>query len=167
MLSIAIIIAFAMTLVFMVAFRRFAQRIELVDKPGGRKSHVGAIPLIGGAAMYGGLLCGLLLLPGDVVAAPMLLLAAGLLVIVGVLDDKRALPWWVRITIQILAVLIMVYAGDLMLHDIGDPFGTGTVYLGWAAVYITVLVCLTVINGFNMVDGADGLAGLLALITLT
>ncbi len=167
MLSIAIIIAFTMTLVFMVAFRRFARRIELVDKPGGRKSHVGAIPLVGGAAMYGGLLCGLLLLPGEMVTTPLLLLAAGLLVIIGVLDDKRALPWWIRIGVQILVVLIMVFGGGLMLHDIGDPFGTGTVYLGRAAVLITVLVCLTVINAFNMVDGADGLAGSLALITLT
>ena len=167
MLSIAIIIAFTMTLVFMVAFRSFANRIELVDKPGGRKSHVGAIPLIGGAAMYGGLLCGLLLLPGDVTAAPMLLLAAGLLVIVGVLDDRRTLPRSLRIGVQILAVLIMVYGGGLMLHDIGDPFGTGTVHLGGAAVFFTVLVCLTLINAFNMVDGTDGLAGSLALITLT
>lgn len=167
MLMIAIIIAFTMTLVFMVAFRRFAKRIELVDQPGGRKSHIGAIPLVGGAAMYGGLLCGLLLLPGDVKATPMLPLAAGLLVIVGVLDDKHALPRLLRIAVQILAVLIMVYGGGLMLHDIGDPFGTGTVYLGGAAVFFTVLVCLTLINAFNMVDGTDGLAGTLALITLT
>ena len=167
MLSIAIIIAFAMTLVFMVAFRSFAQRIELVDKPGGRKSHVGAIPLIGGAAMYGGLLCGLLLLPGDVMAMANLLLAAGLLVIVGVLDDKRALRWWIRIAAEVLAVLIMVYGGGLMLYDIGNPFGTGPVYLGGAAVFFTVLVCLTGINALNMVDGADGLAGSLALIALT
>ena len=127
MLSIAIIIAFAMTLVFMVAFRKFAQRIELVDKPGGRKSHVGAIPLTGGAAMYGGLLCGLLLLPGGVIATPILPLAAGLLVIVGVLDDRRTLPWWIRIAAQVLAVLIMVYGGGLMLT------GCSSVLLLWVS----------------------------------
>ena len=167
MLLISIIIAFTMTLVFMVMLRKFARRIELVDEPGGRKFHDGAVPLVGGAAMYGGLLSGLLLLPGDVMTTANLLLAAGLLVAVGVLDDKHTLPWSLRIGVQILAVLIMVYGGGLMLYDIGDPFGFGTIHLGVAALFITLLVCLTVINAFNLVDGADGLAGSLALITLT
>ncbi len=167
MLLISSIISFTMTLVFMVTLRKFARRIELVDKPGGRKSHDGAVPLVGGAAMYGGLLFGLLLLPGDVMATANLLLAGGFLVAVGVLDDKRALPWPLRVGVQTLAVLIMVYGGGLMLYDIGDPFGFGTIQLGVTALFFTLLVCLTVINAFNMVDGADGLAGSLALITLT
>ena len=167
MLLISIIIAFTMTLVFMVMFRKFARRIELIDEPGGRKFHDGAVPLVGGAAMYGGLLFGLLLLPGDVMATAYLLLAAGLLVAVGVVDDKHALPWPLRIGVQTLAVLIMVYGGGLILYDIGDPFGFGTIHLGVAALFITLLVCLTVINAFNLVDGTDGLAGSLALITIT
>lgn len=106
--------------------------------------------------MFIGMFTGLIgiLGPGDVLGS--VFVAAVLLVGVGVLDDRLALP----------AVLIMVYGADLSLGEIGDPFGTGLISMGSATLIFTMLVSLTMINAYNMVDGMDGLAGSLALIAL-
>ena len=161
-----IIVAFTVTLVFMAALRPLAKGLTLVDRPGGRKSHIGEVPIVGGVAMFLGLLFGFSLLPESVLSGPFLPLASGLLVAIGVLDDKYALPTSVRLITQISAVLIMVFGGGLVLHDLGSPFGFGSLNLGAASLIFTLLITVTIINAFNMVDGVDGLAGSLALISL-
>ena len=67
---------------------------------------------------------------------------------------------------QLAAVLIMFHGSGVPLADIGDPFGFGVIEMGPFTLIFTVLVSLTVINAYNFVDGADGLAGSLALIAL-
>lgn len=160
------IVAFAVTVAFMFALRPFAQSIGLVDKPGGRKLHVGDIPIIGGIAMFVGVFAGLALLPVPNVLAVSLLMASYLLVVIGLLDDKFALTASVRMTIQIAAILIMFYGGGFRLDDIGNPFGSGIISLGPFTLIMTTVVSLTVINAYNLIDGADGLAGSLAGIAL-
>ena len=49
-------VAFAVTVAFMFALRPVAHSIGLVDRPGGRKSHVGIVPIVGGIAMFVGVL---------------------------------------------------------------------------------------------------------------
>ncbi len=162
----AVIVAFSVTTAFMFALRPLAHSAGLVDRPGGRKFHVGEVPIIGGVAMFAGIFAGLSLIPGSISLVVPLLLASFLLVVIGVLDDKFALSASVRIAIQIAAVLIMYYGSGFRLTDIGDPFGTGVIGLGPFSLIFTTVVSLTVINAYNLIDGADGLAGSLALVAL-
>ena len=162
----ATIVAFAVTTVFMFALRPMANSLDLIDRPGGRKSHVGEVPIIGGMAMFAGMFAGLILvqMPGNIIAS--LLVASMLLLVIGVLDDILALPAAVRMATQIAVVLIMVYGAGLPLYEIGDPFGFGTISMGPFTLIFTGLVTLTMINAYNLIDGADGLAGTLALIVM-
>lgn len=159
-------VAFLVTVAFMFALRPLAQRIHLVDRPGGRKAHDGEVPIIGGIAMFFGVFAGLLLIKGATLLVVTLLLASFLLVVIGVLDDKYALTASVRVAIQISAVFIMFYGSGFQLADIGDPFGTGIISMGPFTLIFTTIVSLTVINAYNLIDGADGLAGSLALVAL-
>jgi len=162
----AIIIAFMVTVAFMFALRPFAESVGLIDRPGGRKSHVGNVPIIGGLAMFVGMFAGLALLPlGDNLLIT-LLLASAFLVAIGVLDDKFSLSPAVRIAIQVVAVLFMYYGSGFRMEDIGDPFGFGIISLGPLSLAMTAVVSLTVINAYNLIDGADGLAGSLAVVAL-
>lgn len=161
-----IAIALVVTIVFMSALRPLAQAVGLVDRPGGRKSHVGDVPIIGGIAMFLGVFAGLALIKVSPLLIVTLLLASFLLVVIGVLDDKYSLTAGVRIAVQVAAVLIMFYGSGFQIADIGDPLGIGIVHMGPFTLIFTVLVSLTVINAYNFVDGADGLAGSLALIAL-
>ncbi len=159
-------IALVVTIVFLIALRPLAKSVGLVDRPGGRKDHIGDVPIIGGIAMFIGVFAGLALMQGATVLIATLLLASFLLVVIGVLDDKYALSAGVRIAIQVAVVLIMFYGSGFGLTDIGDPFGMGIVSLGPFALIFTTIVSLTVINAYNLIDGADGLAGSLALVAL-
>ena len=162
----AIVVALLVTISFMLALRPVALSIGLVDKPGGRKLHTGNIPIIGGLAMFVGLSIGILLLGLELNLFLYVLAASFLLVVVGVIDDCVALPPAARMSTQVAVVLIMVYGAHLQLVDMGDPFGTGVITTGNFMLVFTMLVTITMINAYNLIDGVDGLAGSLAIVAL-
>jgi UDP-GlcNAc:undecaprenyl-phosphate/decaprenyl-phosphate GlcNAc-1-phosphate transferase len=96
-----------------------------------------------------------------------LLSPAALLVIVGVIDDRYNIGASARLLVQICAALVMMVGGGLYLRDIGAPFGSGLLGLGFLAIPASLVITLTVINAFNFVDGIDGLAASMALIALS
>jgi UDP-GlcNAc:undecaprenyl-phosphate GlcNAc-1-phosphate transferase len=150
----------------MIALRPIASETGLLDRPGGRKMHLGNIPVIGGIAMFFGAVSGISILGESVYSFSNLLVASLLLVTVGAVDDRYHLPSHIRIVAQIAAVLLMVFGADIALRQIGDPVGIGEIGLGPVSLIFTCCVSLTVINAYNLIDGIDGLAGTLALIAL-
>lgn len=154
------------TMILMLALRPLAFSIDLVDKPGGRKRHVGDVPVVGGIAMFGGLIVGWALMPAGYPHLVDLGIAAGLLVTIGLLDDRLELPTVLRFGAQVAAVLIMVYGANIRLETLGNPLGFGDIRLGIFSLAVTLLVAVSTINAFNMVDGVDGLAGTMGLIAL-
>lgn len=159
-------VSLVVTLVTMSAMRPAALKMGLVDRPGGRKTHEVDVPTTGGLAMFIGMALGFLVVPALDSHFLYLLVAGGLLVAIGLLDDMFQISTSVRTLAQLSAVGIMTFGGGALLHDIGDPVWMGTINLGPAALIGTAIVTLTVINAFNFVDGIDGLAGCLALIAL-
>ena len=57
------VVALSITTAFMLALRPLAISIGLIDSPGGRKSHTGDVPVIGGMAMFIGMVVGIALVP--------------------------------------------------------------------------------------------------------
>lgn len=154
------------TILFMFALRPFARSVGLIDKPGGRKMHVGDIPVIGGLAMFAGFLVGSLYAYQSFPDYPYLAAGLAVLVFVGVLDDRFDLPAPVRFIGQTCAALLMVGGANLVAGNIGHVFFGGLVELGWFSELFTITIVLTAINAFNMFDGSDGVAGIQALIGL-
>src|SRR5205823_13517801 len=119
--------------------------LRIEAKPGCREQLIGEIPLVGGVAMFIGSLVATVS-----AVRPMgrwsWLVPAALLVIVGVIDDRYNVGVSARLTAQICAALIMMIGGGLYLRDVGDPFGTGRLWLGIFAIPVSVLVALSVIN---------------------
>src|SRR5262245_29305640 len=144
------------TILFMFALRPLARGLGLIDRPGGRKMHIGEVPVIGGLAMAGGLVVGTLYSYSAISGFPFFLTALGVLVFIGALDDRYDLPASVRFLAQICAALLMVAGADISARDIGEVFFTGFVELGWFSVPFTIAIVLTAINAFNMFDGSDG-----------
>lgn len=154
------------TVLFMFALRPVARGLELIDRPGGRKMHLGEIPVIGGLAMAAGLLIAGIYGSASLQGYPFFLSSVLLLVTIGGLDDRYDLPPSVRFLAQICASLLMVAGAGVAVEDIGTIFFGGLVELGWFSVPFTVLIVLTAINAFNMFDGSDGVAGGQALVSL-
>jgi UDP-GlcNAc:undecaprenyl-phosphate/decaprenyl-phosphate GlcNAc-1-phosphate transferase len=162
----AALIAFLVTAVFILALRPFAFTIGLVDRPGGRKGHKGIVPVIGGIGMYFGLLATLPLLGESILGQGPFLVAAGILVAVGALDDRFDIPPSVRLIAQATAALIVCLGSGLVAENLGNLLFFGDIHLGAFALPFTVLVIISVINAFNMMDGLDGLAGGIGLAGL-
>jgi UDP-GlcNAc:undecaprenyl-phosphate GlcNAc-1-phosphate transferase len=165
-LSASTALAFAVTVVLTLTLRPVALYLHLTDTPSDRKRHHGEIPLVGGIAMFIGILVAAMAAV-QTTGRWTLLVPAALLVIVGVIDDRFNVGASARLVAQICVALVMMIGGGLYLRDIGDPFGTGLLGLGFLAIPVSVLITLTVINAFNFVDGIDGLAASMALITLS
>lgn len=139
--------------------RRPAQRWGLVDQPGGRKQHAGAIPLIGGIAMAIGYILTMLATSQFAFGQQNLLIGLAMLVALGVVDDFRELSAKRKLVWQLSAAAVIVAPGGDYLFHLGDLLGLGRLELGWFALPFTMFAIVGLINAVNMSDGIDGLAG--------
>jgi UDP-GlcNAc:undecaprenyl-phosphate GlcNAc-1-phosphate transferase len=161
-----LIIAAVVTYLLTPLVRRGAIAINAQHAPRARDVHTQPTPLLGGVAMYGGLVAGLLVadrltyLQGAFPSSRLidgLLLAGGLLVVVGVVDDRWGLGAISKLAAQIAAGGIVVWSGAY-LPWIPWP-GSETVLLEPDLSYtVTILIIVATINAVNFIDGLDGLA---------
>ena len=164
---LSLLIAFWGTYFATKFLKHMAIHYELVDKPGDRKTHRGNIPLVGGISVYIGFLLSLTVIPqGSTLPLHYFFTATGILVVVGMLDDKYNLRVRVRMFCELVAASTMMFAANEQIGCLGNLFALGDICLGWIAVPFTYLAILGAINAFNMVDGIDGLIGGLALNTV-
>ncbi len=157
-------IGFIVTLLAVLALRPLAKTIDLVDRPGGRKKHDGDVPLVGGLAMFLGLVAGVGFMDTSSAAATSLVGVSAILVAIGLLDDRFELSRWMRLGVHLMAAIALIAGTGALVRQLGNPFGIGEVTLHGPGVTIfTVLLITAAINAFNMLDGMDGLAGVTAL----
>jgi UDP-GlcNAc:undecaprenyl-phosphate/decaprenyl-phosphate GlcNAc-1-phosphate transferase len=159
--------SFAVCVLAILALRPLAIAVDLIDRPGGRKTHHGNVPIVGGLAMFMGLVLGIGLLPGEGSTAGLYLAACAILVTVGLVDDRFGLSPWARLPGQIAAAVVLIAGCGARVTTLGDPFGTGLVNLsGYASFGFTLIIVVAAVNAFNILDGLDGLAGSVALTSL-
>jgi UDP-GlcNAc:undecaprenyl-phosphate GlcNAc-1-phosphate transferase len=160
----AIGITFIFTVLTILVLKKWANKIRLVDMPGGRKQHALPTPIVGGIAMFIGLYAGLVYLPTVFLPYRSFMVIGMFILIVGILDDLHDISARIRLALQLVAVSFMIFWGHVCLEQLGGLFSEATFYLGYMAVPITLFGAATLINAVNMLDGIDGLAGSLSLI---
>jgi UDP-GlcNAc:undecaprenyl-phosphate/decaprenyl-phosphate GlcNAc-1-phosphate transferase len=153
------------TAIAVVALERLAPGLGLVDHPGGRKDHDAPVPVVGGIALVV-VLIGAVFVADRPPVPPYFLAAAGILVVVSILDDWGDLHHLPRFVAQGVAVLVMVWGAGVQLTSVGDLLGWRPIGLWVLAVPVTVFAVVGVINAVNMIDGMDGLAGSTSLVAL-
>ncbi len=148
---------FAISLGFTPISRQIAMRLGVVDKPDeARKTHKDNKPMMGGLAIYVALTLSVFIFspPQHIQELIAIISGAGLLVLVGLIDDRYQLSWRIRLAIQFLAAGILVFTG-IQIHLFGIPLIDIPITLIW-------VVALT--NATNFLDNMDGLtAGLSAI----
>jgi UDP-GlcNAc:undecaprenyl-phosphate GlcNAc-1-phosphate transferase len=162
---LACLVAACTTTVAIAVLRRFAMPLGLVDHPSERKHHVGSVPLVGGLAIFIGVLAGALCYGQFHAFGYVLLGTSGVLVVLGALDDRFDLSVRVRLLAQAITILVVIASTGVYIHTLGHIFGY-ELELGWLGIPLTVVAVIGLLNAFNMMDGIDGLAGSLALISI-
>src|ERR1700688_4983006 len=114
----ASLLAFTTALVaslgLIVPVRQLALRVGIVDHPGPRKVHLQRIPLLGGVAIYCGVLLGIVVSSGSQAITQTLGILAGatLVILVGTLDDRGLLHHQIKLFVGMpVAALILLASG--------------------------------------------------------
>ena len=166
--------AAAVTYLTVPLARALALRWGALAEVRDRDVHDTPTPRLGGLAMLAGLIAGLLLaskLPqmssvftGEARVPLALLGGVGIIVALGLVDDRWGLAAPTKLAGQVLAASVMALQG---ISIIWLPFGGTLVLDPVTSVLLTVLVVLVCINAINMVDGLDGLAaGIVAVAAM-
>ncbi len=159
--------------------RRFAVRTGARARPRARDVHVAPMPYMGGLAMYAGVVAGMALAHQLPVLRsafqysldPLgVLVGGGVIVLIGALDDRFDLDAWTKLAGQVtcagLLVLFGVQWNLIWLPWGGDgEFGTVLQLDQNQGGLIVVLLVVTMVNAMNFVDGLDGLAAGIGLIS--
>lgn len=159
--------AFFLAAVWMLVLAPFARRYGVVDKPDARKQHRGEVPLIGGLAIFTSVLTLLPLFTPLTQDLLWYLGASGLLVLFGVIDDRFNLGVSVRVAVEVIAGLMMIFGADLWVGHLGNLLGFRDLYMPlWLAAPFTIIAVFGITNAWNMIDGMDGLAGTVTLMAM-
>jgi UDP-GlcNAc:undecaprenyl-phosphate GlcNAc-1-phosphate transferase len=152
--------------------RVIAKKVGFVSIPGDRSVHQRTTPYGGGSAMFAGLCIAMAagaLIPSlralfvDTDEPVGVIIAALVIVIVGMVDDSRNMSAPAKIAGQVLAASVLYFAGVTM-YWFKVPFG-GVLVLGASVLpLITSLWVIALTNAINLIDGLDGLAaGIVAI----
>jgi UDP-GlcNAc:undecaprenyl-phosphate GlcNAc-1-phosphate transferase len=154
------VVTFLMSLVMW----RVGVKYKLYPKIRERDVHTTPTPRLGGIAMFCGVLAAMLLASRipffhlvfanekQIIAV---LLAATLIVVIGVLDDFFDLDWSTKLIGQVLAAGLLAWLGGLQIDSL--PIGGVTVGSTWASLALTLFTVVAVMNMLNFIDGLDGL----------
>src|ERR1700674_5720455 len=164
---LAFLIASSASLLLTVPVRALAIGVGMVDLPGPRKVHLKPIPLLGGLAIYGGVMLAILIVFDGAARAQVVGIVSGatLVTVVGFLDDRGWLHHQVKLFAGMpLAAVILLISGihaqvfSLVVHG----------SLGyWLDAALTVVWVVGITASFSILDHMDGLcAGVAAMASV-
>lgn len=156
---------FLFSLAFIFFARKAAKKVGLVDRPNYRKRHQGLIPLVGGISVYAGICFTFVITNYYLPHATLYLVCAGVLVLIGALDDRFDISVKIRAVVQAAIAIVMMVVGKLYLLSLGYIIGPMELVVGPFGYVLTLFAVWAAINAFNMVDGIDGLLGGLSCVT--
>jgi UDP-GlcNAc:undecaprenyl-phosphate/decaprenyl-phosphate GlcNAc-1-phosphate transferase len=167
LVAVGMFIAYIVTFLLMPFIIRVARINKLYDKPDERKTHTYPVSSLGGVGMIAGLSISILLVSDFRIgnsAFQYYLASFFIIFMLGVIDDLFILHPLKKLAGQLLVALIITTKSNLLITNLQ---GLGGFYeLNTAASYIlTFFAILLIINSFNLIDGVDGLAGSLGLLS--
>jgi len=155
-------LSFALSFCLTPLSSRIAKKFNIVDNPSARKIHLEATPLLGGIAVFTGFLISIIVNGIYSLELKAILIASTVLFLIGVADDLKGIPAWVRLMVQIISTVVVMSCG-IVLQVIPKSMG----FFSLAGnIMLTVIWIIGITNAMNFFDGMDGLAaGLSAIIS--
>lgn len=157
-LIIPFFVAFIATLWIHPKILKIAIMKNLVDNPDARKLQRRPTPVMGGLAVFFGLLVGMCSSQLITTNYMFIYLAAmSIMLYTGTIDDILDLSPKLRFAIEIAVVALLMAVTS---HSVNNFFGLWGVYeiSTWLAVPLTVVAAVGIINAINLIDGVNGLS---------
>lgn len=150
--------------------RRLAFVLGAVDNPNARRVNKKPMPTIGGLGIFVTFNIGTFVLlreqfPTHEIFS--ILLASSVIVLTGLIDDILELKPRQKMFGIFIASLIIYFLAGIRMNVLKVPFIAHEVNLGWWSFPITIFWILALTNAVNLIDGLDGLADGVSMISLT
>lgn len=137
----------------------------LVDLPDYRKLQEKAVPVLGGIAVFFGLLVGMMLfmalrpspIPSDTLTLAPVLISASIMLYTGCIDDIVGLSPITRLVLETSAILGLILGTGTCIDNFHGLWGIGSLPMP-VVIPLTILTGVGIINAYNMVDGVNGLS---------
>ena len=138
---------------------KWAIRYNVVDNPNYRKLQREPVPVLGGVAVFFGLVVGLCVASPFMDIKPLLpvVMAMSVMLCVGVMDDISGLSPWLRFFVEIVVTKLLVFLADMSLNNFQGLWGIYGVPV-WLSIPLTIVAVVGIINAINLIDGVDGLS---------
>src|SRR5262249_25867229 len=164
---LAFLIAATGSLLLTVPVRALAIRVGMVDLPGPRKVHLKPIPLLGGLAMYGGVMLAILVVFDGVARAQVLGIVTGatLVAVVGFLDDRGWLHHQIKLFVAMPLAAGILLASGIHAQVFSLLFSGRAGY--WLDAALTIVWVVGIPPSFSILDHMAGLcAGVAAMASV-
>ena len=156
-----LILCFISMISVWIAFRpilRIALNKNITDAPGVRKLQKIPIPVLGGAAVFFGIIVGIGFFK-TMVAYPAIfptIVVMTAMLYIGMVDDILSIKPWKRILLEIAGALLILYGNRVCIADFQGLWNIDTINYK-VGVPLSVLTFVGIVNAINMIDGVDGL----------
>lgn len=167
-IPLAFFMSFAFSFLTIPPIVNIAKKHNLLVYPNHRDSHNGGISRLGGLAIFISIVFSLIFFSGinTMLYFRSILTAIIILFFVGLHDDLDNVIAWKKLIWEAITSLLVIFGGKMYFTNLYGFLGISELYF-IPSVLITVLVFVSIINAFNLVDGIDGLAsGLCIQISL-
>ena len=130
-----------------------------VDNPDARKLQRTPVPVLGGVAVFFGVVIAIGCMSSvvDCSGLPVVIMAMMAMLYTGTMDDILSLSPGLRFVIEIVVVLLLIFVGGYCIDDFHGLWNIGR-FSYWCAVPLTVVAAVGIINAINLVDGVNGLS---------
>ena len=154
-----ILLSFVGTLWMHPKILKIAILKNLVDNPDARKLQRNPVPVMGGIAVFFGIVIGLCSSQAMFSSANTFMLISAMLVMlyVGTIDDIIDLSPTIRFAIEIIVIAWLMYASDSSINCFWGLWGVSTIPQ-WVAYALTIFASVGIINAINLIDGVNGLS---------
>ncbi len=159
------LLSFILVFVSIPTILKVSHSKNLFDEPGKRRVHKQRVPTLGGLGIFIGILFTYTIYLDwfDYTAIPFLVPALLVVFSIGIKDDILVTAPIMKLLGQLLAAFIIVGFGDFRITDFHGFFGLRPDF--FISISITILFVVFIVNGFNLIDGVDGLAAITGVIT--
>ena len=159
-------VAFIITFLAIPVIIQVAEQKKLYDIPDERKVHTRLVASLGGVGIFSGfILASLLSIQGYLNPEFQYFFAAAVVIFfLGLKDDIIILSASKKFIGQVIAASILIHLGGIRLDSMHGLLGFNELPEGFALAmsYLTIIL---IINSFNLIDGVDGLAASLGILT--
>jgi UDP-GlcNAc:undecaprenyl-phosphate GlcNAc-1-phosphate transferase len=165
---LCIAISFTITFLAIPAVINVAEMKKLFDMPDARKVHHSPITPLGGLGIFAGFIFGCLLTIrfNEYPEIQYFMAAALVIFFLGLKDDILVISPIKKFIGQVLAAFIIIYYGNIQIRSMNGFLGIYQLPEMFSLL-LTYFAIIVVINSFNLIDGVDGLAGSLGLLSAT